>query len=184
MKMIEPQAIYSPAQILEGKNVTHTCKHYAEAMGFYHSASACLPAATKMYEVYSYTTQDDAYPGHLSWGLTVLYPLMVDGECNMTRGHFHSDTRSGEFYYGLQGQGLLMLMDDAGTTWAEKVFPGSVHSILGTLAHRLINTGDEALSVAACWPNGAGHDYQRVEKQPFGYRVYKNEQGICIEKAK
>lgn len=184
MNIIEPQTIYSSAQILEGKNVNYTCKFYAEAMGFYQTSFACLPSTTKMYEVYDYTTQDHSYPGHLSWGLTVLYPLTVNGECNMTRGHFHNDARCMEFYYGLQGEGLLMLMDSAGTTWSEKVFPGSLHSILGTLAHRLINTGDEVLKVAACWPNGAGHDYRRIEKQPFGWRVYKNEQGIYIEKAK
>jgi glucose-6-phosphate isomerase len=45
------------------------------------------------------------------------------------------------------------------------------------LAHRLINTGDEDLKVACCWPTTAGHDYARVEAMPFPQRAYKTEEG-------
>ena len=34
-------------------------------------------------------TKGDAKRGNLNWGLTVLHPLCVAGECNMTRGHWH-----------------------------------------------------------------------------------------------
>lgn len=64
-------------------------------------------------------------------------------------------------------------MDEEGNTWAEEVSEGSLHHIDGHLAHRLINTGDEDMKVAACWGCDAGHDYAAVDAMPFGYRVMK-----------
>ena len=68
-------------------------------------------------------------------------PVTIHGECNMTRGHFHMDWDCAEFYFGISGTGLLLLMDEDGKAWAERVAPGSLHHIDGHLAHRLINTG-------------------------------------------
>ncbi|MCB6313949.1 cupin domain-containing protein, partial [Gordonibacter pamelaeae] len=82
----------------------------------------------------------------------MLYPVLVNGECNMTRGHWHENRECVEFYFCLSGEGLLMLMDEDGTTWAEKTYPGSLHHIDGHLAHRLINTGEEPMKIGACWP--------------------------------
>ena len=45
-----------------------------------------------------------------------------------------------------------------------------------------INTGDEPMKIGACWPCDAGHDYAAVERQPFGYRVYKEEGTLRFEK--
>lgn len=122
-------------------------------------------------------------PGELLWGLTILEPLCVSGECNMTRGHFHQDRNCAEYYFGLGGNGLLLLMDEEGTCHAEKVFKGSLHHISGKLAHRLINTGDEQLKVGACWSPAAGHDYEAIEKREFSYRVFKEDNEIiCKER--
>lgn len=181
MKVIEPKVIHDFQDVVKGSDVTSSKKLYKDAKGYYAHASD-LRDDTVMYEVYHYTQGDEKRAGNLNWGLTVLNPVVVDGECNLTRGHWHENRSCVEFYFGIAGEGLLMLMDEEGTTWAEKVFPGSLHHIDGHLAHRLINTGDEPMKVGACWPCDAGHDYAAVEQHPFGYRVYKEEGKLRFEK--
>ena len=88
---------------------------------------------------------------------------------------------SGKYGRDSGHEGLLLLMDQEGDVWAEKVYPHSVHYIDGRLAHRLVNTGESVLKVGACWSEAAGHNYQWVEKHPFPVRVYKkNGEIICI----
>ena len=64
-----------------------------------------------VYEVYSYSKGADVL-GNLNWGFTVLKPVYSHDECNMTKGHFHSLKDCAEIYFGIAGQGLLLLMDD------------------------------------------------------------------------
>ena len=123
---------------------------------------------------------DPEIPGSLRYGLTTLMPVTVNGECAFTRGHWHEDETVEEIYMGLSGTGLLMYMDHNGSCWCEKVSPGSVHHIAGSLAHRLINTGDVPMKVKAVWNPCAGHNYDAVEAMPFPYRVFKDEEGVKI----
>ena len=181
MNVIEPKVIHDFQDVIRGSEVNTSVKLYQDAKGFYRTESA-LADDTLMYEVYHYTQGDDKRAGNLNWGLTVLYPVLVNGECNMTRGHWHENRKCVEFYFCIAGEGLLMLMDEDGTTWAEKTYPGSLLHIDGHLAHRLINTGEEPMKIGACWPCDAGHDYAAVERQPFGYRVYKEEGTLRFEK--
>lgn len=97
--------------------------------------------------------------GELYVGVTHLNPGRVGDEYFMTRGHFHARREQGEVYFGLRGEGLLLLQDEQGQTRLERVLPGSIHIIPGFTAHRLINTGDAVLSALAVWPSQAGHDY-------------------------
>lgn len=182
MNIIKTKTCMDIPGILHGEGVEESAKYYKDAKSFYQS-DAALADDTLMYNVYTYR-KGDAKDGNLNWGMTVLYPVLVNGECNMTRGHWHENRDCAEFYYGAQGTGLLMLMDEHGDTWAEEVFPGSVHHIDGSLAHRLINTGEEAMKVVACWDCKAGHDYAAVEQQPFGYRVFKRDQIVEFEEEK
>jgi glucose-6-phosphate isomerase len=181
MKIFEPKAKHDFMNgILQGDAVEKSVKLYKDAKHFYKNVDADLRDDTVMYEVYSYSQGDDKV-GNLNWGLTVLKPVTVRGECNMTRGHFHKDLNCAEFYFGFAGKGLLLLMDEEGTCYSEKVFPGSVHHIDGRVAHRLINIGDEDMKVGACWPVQSGHDYERIEKFPFKARIYKDANDIKVE---
>ena len=128
-----------------------------------------------MYEVYSY--EHDG----LCYGLTVMQPVCVNGECNVTRGHFHENLDCDEIYCGMGGEGLLLLMDEDYHCHAEKVKCGSVHYIDGHLAHRLVNTGNTEFKVQCMWPSHAGHDYKRVEDHPFTVRVYKENGELKVE---
>jgi len=162
--------------IFSGKGVSTGVKRYSEAKGFYLLPDERIPDDTVMYEVYSYTgANPSGKAGGLNWGLTVMKPVLVNGECNITRGHFHQALNCDEIYFCFQGEGLLLYMDENGKCWAEKMSAGSVHYIDGRLAHRLVNTGDGELHIGACWPTDAGHDYERVQEHPFGVRVFKTD---------
>lgn len=181
MKISEAKVRFSADGLLQGESVAVSVKRYRDAKLFYQKEDDSLSDDTVMYEVYQYAPEADMDPGHLNWGLTVMQPVTAGGECNMTRGHFHQDTRCAEIYCGVSGQGLLLLMDEQGKTWAEQVEPGTVHYIQGRLAHRLVNTGDDVFKVAACWPEAAGHDYERIEKLPFAFRIFKKENRLEIK---
>ena len=161
--------------VIEGKDVKKSTKLYASAKTFYKSVDSSIEDDCVMYEVYTY--EHDG----LNYGLTVMQPVCVNGECNMTRGHFHENLDCDEIYCGMAGEGLLLLMDENYHCHAEKVKCGSVHYIDGHLAHRLINTGNEEFKVQCMWPANAGHDYERVEKHPFTARVFKENNEIRIE---
>ncbi|WP_313050637.1 glucose-6-phosphate isomerase family protein [Atlantibacter subterraneus] len=106
--------------------------------------------------------------GELYVGVTHLYPGKVGNEYFMTRGHFHQRREQGEVYFGLQGEGQLLMQNQQGQAWTEPVFAGSVHIIPGYTAHRLINTGSQTLSALAVWPSTAGHDYTSL---PHGFAL-------------
>ncbi|MGM9961971.1 MAG: glucose-6-phosphate isomerase family protein [Holdemanella porci] len=157
---------------LKGKEVVTTKKLYKDAKSFYESVDESLDENTVMYEV-SCVNASKVEEGYLNWGISLLHPVLVNGECNMTRGHFHEDLNCEEYYWCAQGCGLLMYMDEQGNCWSEEMKVGSLHHISGHHAHRLINTGNEDLKVICVWNSNAGHDYARVEKMPFPVRVFK-----------
>jgi glucose-6-phosphate isomerase len=92
----------------------------------------------------------------------------------MTRGHFHRKIDTGEYYWGIQGQGMLILMDEKRNVWAEKMKPGSLHYIKRAVAHRVANMGMEALVFNACWPSDAGHNYDEIAQNGFAARLVED----------
>lgn len=185
MDILEPEVTHDFLRgLLAGKGVVKSQKYYGDAKAFYAQEDKTLKADTLLYEVYTYAKGDCKVAGNLNWGMTVLKPVRIEGECNMTRGHFHEDMKCAEFYFGLAGEGLLLFMREDGSCFAEKVFPNSLHYIDGHIAHRLLNTGEDDFKVGACWPTVAGHDYQRIEAQPFPVRVFKRDGNIIVEEEK
>lgn len=181
MKIIEPKAIHNIYDgVIEGSEVKQYKKYLEQVAGLYKSTKG-VTSDSLMYTVYSYEEGNAKKAGDLYWGLTIMEPIYINGECNMTRGHFHQDKNCAEFYFGIEGIGLLLLMDDKGDVHAEKVFKGSLHHIDGNMAHRLVNIGDEQFKVGACWPTTAGHDYESIEKCDFPYRVMKINEKIVFE---
>jgi glucose-6-phosphate isomerase len=89
----------------------------------------------------------------------------------MTKGHFHAIENRAEYYWGIEGEGILLLMDKQGETKAEYMFPGSLHYIPGATAHRVVNTGNLILRFGACWPSDAGYNYDAIMKEGFSKRV-------------
>jgi glucose-6-phosphate isomerase, archaeal len=136
---------------------------------------AKLNPDTIAYTVQAWLPVDEGTSGGLFFGASTIYPGKVGNEYFMTKGHFHSQSDRAEFYWGVQGEGMLVLMDRDRNTWAEKVFPGSLHYIGSEIAHRLVNTGNDKLVVGACWPSDAGHDYEEIAQNGFSARLVKKD---------
>lgn len=162
------------------QNLKHSVTRLKDVAHLYSDARVMDPE-TILYEVCA-DEGDPHQTGSLSYGLTTIHPVLVGSECPFTKGHWHSDESCDEIYQGESGEGLLMLMNHEGITWCERVFAGSSHRIAGTLAHRLVNTGDTDLLVRAVWSPHAGHDYDAVASQPFGFRVFRREGAIEVRR--
>ena len=181
MEIKEPAVLMNNIEgILSGEDVVCASKPFSKIDFVYENPEGMDPD-TIMYDVYSCEKATKGKVGDLIWGMTVLHPITVNGECNMTRGHWHNDRNCAEYYYGIAGEGLLMFMDETGYTFAEKVYPGSLHYIDGKYAHRLINTSNEDFKVGACWNVVGGYDYASTEKTPFGFRVYLENGEVVIK---
>jgi glucose-6-phosphate isomerase, archaeal len=123
------------------------------------------------YSVQCWMPVTEGTEGGLFFGASTIYPGKVGKEYFMTKGHFHTISGRSEFYWGIKGDGVLILMDRKRHTWAERIHPGSIHYIGGDIAHRLANTGQEKLIVGACWPSDAGHDYDEIAVNGFSARL-------------
>lgn len=158
---------------LKGDGVLKSQRTLGELAGIFadKEAHARMPPDQLAYEVYSYLPVGEGTPGGLYFGITKLFPGKVGDEYFMTKGHFHQQEDRSEYYWGLEGEGMLILMDRKRNTWAEKMTPGSLHYIPGGIAHRVANTGSDVLSFAACWPSDAGHNYEEIANDGFSARL-------------
>ena len=124
------------------------------------------------YHVASYEPMEQGTPGGIYMGITYLEAGKVGNEFFMTRGHFHNNDKSVEYYWGVKGHGALILMDKDRNVWVEEICPGSLHFIPAGIAHRVANIGSDQLVFAASWPADAGHDYQTIAKEGFAARLF------------
>ena len=180
MKLVNTGIYLDRIRDLDGPDVT-CCRKYFKDMKQVYENPAGMDEETLMYTVYNDGRAVSEENGSLRFGLTVMEPVLVNGECNMTRGHFHADPHCDEYYVGIRGEGILLYMDRDGKTWGEKVHPGSVHYINGQYAHRLVNTGVEKFSAGCVWPAKAGHDYKAVEQREFAVRIYLENNKVIMK---
>jgi len=155
---------------LKGEGIDRLSRRLGELDGIFSdkAAYAALPADKLVYEVESSFPVSDGTEGGLFLGITYIHPGKVGQEYFMTKGHFHKIRNRAEIYICMEGEGMLILMNEDKThTWAEKMEPGSIHYINGYTAHRTANTGNTVLSFGAFWPSDAGHDYDTISQ--FGF---------------
>jgi glucose-6-phosphate isomerase len=134
-------------------------------------ARRALDQNTVVYRVQAWCPVPDGTEGAQFWGTTEIAPGQVDSEYFMTHGHFHLKRNRTEYYGTTEGEGALILMDETRRTWMEPMFPGSLHFIPPSVAHRVANSGKVPLRLVACWPSDAGHDYDAVRRFGFGARL-------------
>lgn len=158
---------------LFGTPVINQEKKLKDLAGIFYNGEAYsrMDMEQTVYRVQTWMPVAEGTKGGLFFGTSTVYPGRIGDEYFMTKGHFHSESDRAEFYWGVQGNGMLILMDRARRTWAEKVYPGSLHYIGGHTAHRLANTGNANLIVGACWPSDAGHDYEEIAVNGFSARL-------------
>ena len=179
MELIAAPAIHFTGKHLTGTNIdkiTRTIKDLGSI--FYDKkAHAALPPDEVVYEVESFFPVAQDTEGGLFYGITFIKPGTVGNEYYMTKGHFHTIRNRAEIYITMEGEGMLLLMDEQRNTRAEKMTPGSVHYIDVNTAHRTANTGNTTLSFGAIWPSDAGHDYSTIKKEGFS-KILVNQDGI------
>lgn len=169
-----PKVILS-GNTLMGPSVKKLIRTIGDLKGLFKDQKAFEeqdPAQTA-YEVESYFPVPEGTEGGLFFGITRLQPGLIGNEYVMTKGHSHVLENRAEFYWGIEGEGMMLFMDKDRNTWAEKISPGSVHYIKGFTAHRVANTGESVLSFGACWPSDAGHNYELIAKNGFSKRLMK-----------
>lgn len=182
----EPKAIQSFVNEcqLSGENVVWRQKTVNETKDVYKNRQAAVDMGEEI--AYKVANQNfhrqDFVKGNLQWGITYLNPLTIDGECLMTNGHFHGDNDCDEYYYGLTGEGFLLFWDGEDEFYAERVYAGSLHYIGGNYAHRIINSGDVVLAVAACSLPASQLDHSTITRSGFPYRCFKRDGIVYWEK--
>ena len=122
-----------------------------------------------IYQVYENRRPEAA--GELASGLSILHPGRVGNEYFMTKGHYHKVRDTAEIYYCLQGNGVLLMENEAGDTAVEEFWPGRVVYVTPHWAHRSINTGQEDLVTFFVYPAHAGHDYTTIDATGFRKRL-------------
>ena len=171
--------IKAPVQIrledftLSGEPIAYQTRAMKEVASIFRDqiAARAIAPETSVYAVQSWLPVAEGTQGALFFGVSTIMPGKVGNEYFMTKGHFHLKSDRAEFYWGVAGKGMLILMDQNNNTWGEEVSPGSLHYIGGNTAHRLANTGDCELIVGACWPADAGHDYETIAQNCFTARL-------------
>jgi len=155
---------------LLGSKVFHTRKVIGDLKGIFKDEEKrkLISPETVVYEVDAYQPVVAGTEGGLFFGTTRIHPGVVGNEYFMTQGHFHALADRSEFYWGIKGTGMLILMDRSRYVSIEKMEAGSLHYIPAHTAHRVANTGEEILSFGACWPADAGYNYAEIKTKGFG----------------
>lgn len=168
--------IYPPKQtlnvvkgILSGEDVISSVTTIGKLKDYFQAEEIrkTLPQEHEVYRVQAHLPVREGTEGGLFFGTTWIQAGQVGDEYFMTRGHFHAKSDRSEYYWGLSGEGMLILMDRNRQCRCEAMQPGSLHYIPPHTAHRVANTGQEELIFGACWPSDAGHDYEEIIQKGF-----------------
>ncbi len=151
----------------------------ASAMrGYYQDTAALEKIIREEADPLHYETFEKHVPeeyGHLLVCVSKIQPGLVGEEFFMTKGHYHTRINTGEIYFCLQGQGLILMKTPAGEFNTQRMERGAVVYVPPYWAHRSVNTGDEPLTMFCVWPGDAGHNYGDIEKEGFPKRVFQRD---------
>jgi glucose-6-phosphate isomerase len=119
-----------------------------------------------IYEVFE-ATDNPAVAGHLLYSTTIIRPGKVGDEYLMTKGHYHALEDRAELYFGLLGEGCLLLQNPNGEVNTQSMAPGVAAYVPPYWGHRTINTGLENFVFLAVYPAEAGHNYEIIADHGF-----------------
>jgi len=142
--------------------------------GFFCDDEAVDELVSKANNPMVYEYYENSQPemcGQLNFGVTIINPGKVGIEYYMTRGHYHSKRSAAEIYFGLKGEGMVMMQTKGGQLAHLPVKVGSAVYVPSFWAHRTINVGSEKLSFLYAYPSDAGHDYCTIRKRGFAKLV-------------
>jgi glucose-6-phosphate isomerase len=128
--------------------------------------AALLDDNPLVYRVYN-ATQNPHEEGQLLYSTTVIYPGRVGDEFFMTKGHFHAKGDRAEVYFGLRGEGYLLLQTPEGEVTAQRIMPGVAAYVPPYWGHRTVNVGTDEFAFLAVFPADAGYDYKTIGERGF-----------------
>jgi glucose-6-phosphate isomerase len=132
------------------------------------AAEAALADANPLiYRVYEATTNPET-AGQLRYSTTVIEPGTVGDEYFMTKGHYHAKGECAELYFGLSGEGILILQTPEGVVNVQPMVAGAASYVPPFWGHRTINTGSVPFVFFACYPAEAGYNYGAIAESGFG----------------
>jgi glucose-6-phosphate isomerase len=145
-------------------------RHLSDLRGCFADAAACeseLAAGNPL--LYSVGAVEPAFSdGDLHYGVGRLMPGKIGAEYFMTKGHLHAWRPAAEFYFGLTGDGVMLLEDEGtGESQIVPLQPNGVVYVPGHTAHRTMNVGKIPLTYIGVYPAKAGHDYSTIAKTNF-----------------
>ena len=158
---------------LMGNKVVNSVKTLAQLKDIFidEQARGLMDQSKVVYKVQALLPISQGTEGGLFFGTTWIEPGTVNEEYFMTHGHFHQVSNRAEYYWGIQGEGVLILMNRDRSFRGEWIRPGTIHYIPSHTAHRVANIGNQQLIFTACWPSDAGHDYEEILKNGFSCRL-------------
>ena len=119
-----------------------------------------------VYEFHEIPAPEDA--GDVAFGCSITYPGKVGNEYFMTKGHFHTFLETGEIYYCLSGEGLMLIENPEGEWAALEVKAGNLVYVPKRYAHRSINTSaTQPLLTLFAFRGDAGHDYGAIAEKGY-----------------
>ncbi|HHT24290.1 MAG TPA: glucose-6-phosphate isomerase [Clostridiaceae bacterium] len=160
-------------------------KRYLSQMKGMFSDEEAYEKALKEEDSVIYEFYEMGFPetdAHLGMGTSITYPGKIGDEYYFTKGHFHTILETAEVYYGLSGEGYMLLENPEGDWKFLPIRPGVAVYVPPRYAHRTINTGSVPLITFFTYRADAGHDYGTIETK--GYRtILVEERGIPTFKA-
>jgi glucose-6-phosphate isomerase len=145
-------------------------RYLADMRGLYADADAeaALAAANPLiYRVYEATANPQEH-GQLRYSTTVIEPGKVGDEYFMTKGHYHARGECAELYFGLAGEGVLLLQTPAGEISIQRMTPGAA-------AYVPPYWGGVPFVFLACYPAEAGYDYGAIAESGFASLIVERD---------
>ena len=142
-------------------------KRFRDLEGLYEDADALQQMLPEWSDQVVYEVQDhraSEQPGDFIYGTTVMKPGCVGLEFFMTRGHQHQKAECAETYFGLSGEGVLLLESPDGDVEVREIRKGILVYVPSYWIHRTINTGMKDLIFLFNYPADAGQDYGIIER--------------------
>ncbi|MFZ5822943.1 MAG: glucose-6-phosphate isomerase family protein [Bacillota bacterium] len=169
MEPLVNRIVMSPPNALMGSAAHHNVRRASDLIGYVSDPGALqrlIEAGNPiMYETYESGVPEAA--GHLAYGITVLHPGKIGAEYSLTKGHYHVQRETSEIYYGLQGNGYMVMQNEQGEFRAVAIGAGEVVYVPPGWAHRSVNTGAVPLIMLFAFPADAGHDYKAILETGF-----------------
>jgi glucose-6-phosphate isomerase, archaeal len=152
-------------------------RRLSDLQGLFADSSAeteMLAQNPLIYQVFE-TEENPAIDGQMRFSTTVIQPGKVGLEYFFTKGHFHGKADRSELYYGLIGEGMLLLQTPKGKIDAQPMQPGAASFVPPHWGHRTINTGSTPFVFLAVYPADAGYNYGAISERGFSSLVIERD---------